>query len=69
MDFECLKLALWPTLRQLFERLGDKHDKEISNCSSTPQTHREYIFRAILLNETVSNSDDLILHVLKAITS
>ena len=38
-DFECLKLALWPTLRQEFmnfwsflTRPGDKHDKKISNC-------------------------------------
>ena len=39
VDFECLKLALWPTLRQEFmnfwsflTRRGDKHDKKISNC-------------------------------------
>ena len=43
-DFECFKLALWPTLRQKFmhfwsflTRPGDKHDEGISNCSSTPQ--------------------------------
>ena len=40
---------------------GAKHDEENSNCSSTPQDHKEYITPAILLNETVSNSDDLIL--------
>ena len=45
VDFECFKLALWPTLRQKFmnfwsflTRPGDKHDDEkISNCSSTPK--------------------------------
>ena len=44
VDFECFKLALWPTLRQKFmnfwsflTRPGDKHDEKISNCSSTPK--------------------------------
>ena len=39
VDFECFKLALWPTLRQEFmnfwsflTRPGEKHDKNISNC-------------------------------------
>ena len=44
-DFQCFKLALWPTLRQKFmnfwsflTRLGDKHDTEkIRNCSLTPK--------------------------------
>ena len=37
--------------------------------SSTPQALKKYISPAILLKQTVSNSDDLILNVLKAITS
>ena len=44
VDFECFKLALWPTLRPKFmnfwsflTRPGDKHDENISNCSPTPK--------------------------------
>ena len=44
VDCESFKLALWPALRQKFmnfwsflTRSGDKHDKKISNCSSTPR--------------------------------
>ena len=44
VDFECFKLTLWPTLRQkvmnfwsFLTRPGDKHDKQISYCSVTPQ--------------------------------
>ena len=43
-DFESLKLAPWPTLRQKFMNFrsvfalpGDKHEEKISNCSSTPR--------------------------------
>ena len=43
VDFECFKLALWPTLRQklmnfrsIFTRPGD-NDEKISNCSLTPK--------------------------------
>ena len=44
VDFECFKLALWPTLRQklmnfwsFLTRPGDKHDEKISNCFLTPK--------------------------------
>ena len=45
IDFECFKLALWPTLRQKFMNFLNlfdlswrlKQDEEISNSSSTPQ--------------------------------
>ena len=43
VDCESFKLASWTTLRQKFmnfwsflTRSGEKHDKKISNCSSTP---------------------------------
>ena len=46
VDFECFKLALWPTLRQKFmnfwsflTRPGDKHDEKISNFAKLVEAH------------------------------